>query len=58
MSAEVTGFRSSFGTCAFRVEPLLHVLDRATHIDWSRFPRVPWRNAEGSMRGVIVGVML
>lgn len=58
MSAEVTGFKSSFGECAFRAEPLLDVLAVASHIDWTKFPRVPWRNDDGSIRGVTVGVKL
>lgn len=54
MSARIDGFPKSV-KCAFRVEALSVVLDVATQIDWSKFPRVPWR-AKG-IRGAIVGTM-
>jgi DNA polymerase III sliding clamp (beta) subunit (PCNA family) len=58
MSAEIKGFKSSFGVCAFRIEPLLAVLAHATHVDWSKFPRVPWTDKNTQTRGVIVGLKL
>lgn len=55
MSAEVTGFRG-LDKCAFRVEPLREVLAHALEIDWSAFPRVPWRGKD--IDGAVVGSIL
>ena len=56
VGGEVSGFKKFPVKCAFRVEPLLEVLKLAEEIDFSRFPRVPWRGqgVEGAIAGVHV----
>lgn len=49
---DVTGLR---GQGVYHAKPLLSVLEVATHADWSRYPRVPWRGADG-LQGVLVGL--
>lgn len=55
LSAEFSGF-SGLESGTFHVAPLRMMLQRATHADWSRFPRVPW-TGENGIRGVLVGVI-
>lgn len=52
MAATVGGF-PDLGAGMWRCEPLLAVLGHATKIDWSKFPRVPWKGA--NIKGAIVG---
>jgi hypothetical protein len=54
MSAERGGFKGSGMMGTYRVEPLKTVLAVATHADWSRFPRVPWKG--NGLEGVLVGI--
>jgi len=41
--------------CRFRAEPLRSMLDVATHADFTKFPRVPWKGV--GIEGAIVGVV-
>lgn len=55
MAAKVAGF-PDLGACAFRCEPLLAVLEIATRIDWTKFPKVPWKG--DNIQGAIVGSVI
>ncbi len=58
VAGEVQGIMQGLkglGQCRFRAEPLREVLKVATHADFTKFPRVPWRGEE--IEGIIVGVM-
>jgi hypothetical protein len=60
LDAEVQGTLSGFenlGSCRFRAEPLITTLHSAAYADFSRFPRIPWRGADETLRGVLVGMM-
>lgn len=52
--AEADGFES-LGNGKYHVEPLLAVLGAATEADWSKFPKIPWRGADG-LSGVFLGI--
>ena len=61
LDADVQGTLSGFsnlGKCRFRAEPLITTLHSAVYADFSRFPRVPWRNSDASLCGVLVGMLL
>ncbi len=55
MAAQVTGFEN-LDNCAFQAGPLVEVLRHASEIDWTLFPRVPFRGPD--IGGVIGGAMI
>lgn len=53
-SAVYDGFKFG-GSYTFHAAPLLAVLQVATRLDLSRYPRIPWTTEDGA-RGVLLGV--
>lgn len=53
-SAQVGGFQFG-GRYVFQAEPLAQVLSVAEAMDFSKFPRVPWKGS--GMEGVLMGVV-
>lgn len=53
--ATVTGFTDPRMRGRYRVEPLIATLEKATHVAWSQFPRVPWRGDDG-LEGILLGI--
>lgn len=60
MSAEIVAPHTADASGSYHAVPLELVLSAATHADWLRCPRVPWKAAERSssvaLEGVLMGV--
>lgn len=61
MSAEIAALHTEFGNGSYHSVPLELVLSAATHADWLRCPRVPWKTAESvssvALEGVLMGLL-